>query len=112
MNYEEFKARTTEKVTYETFQRFEKMYMAGDVDKDIFCRLMKPLVVALTEAAPFRAAQDKAHADYHEAITNAHVAMEEGRIDDFIADLKNAELAGRSYVYNKTKADNLFNGLK
>ncbi|MBR4219795.1 MAG: hypothetical protein IKR81_01490 [Victivallales bacterium] len=61
MNYEEFKQRTTEKATYETFQKFEKMYMAGDVDKDIFCRLMKPLVVAITEAAPFREAQDKAH---------------------------------------------------
>lgn len=112
MNYEEFKQRTTEKATYETFQKFEKMYMAGDVDKDIFCHLMKPLVVAMTEAAPFREAQDKAHADFHKAIVNAHVAMGEGDLEAFANSMEDAKEAGRSYIHNKEKADSLFNGLK
>ena len=112
MNYEEFKARTTEKATYETFQKFEKMYMAGDVDKDIFCRLMKPLVVAMTEAAPFEVAQRNAHADYHEAVTNAHIAMEESRVDDFVVAMESAILAGRDYIHNKEKIDGLFAKLK
>lgn len=112
MNYEEFKQRTTEKATYETFQKFEKMYMAGDVDKDIFCRLMKPLVVAMTEAAPFRAAQDTAHADYHEAITNAHIFMEECHVDDFASAMEAATLAGRDYIANKKAVNGLFAKLK
>ncbi len=112
MNYEEFKQRTTEKATYETFQKFEKMYMAGDVDKDIFCRLMKPLVVAITEAAPFEEAQQNAHADYHEAITNAHIFMEEGRVDDFASMMEAATLAGRDYIAKKKKVNDLFAKLK
>lgn len=112
MNYEEFKQRTTEKATYETFQKFEKMYMAGDLDKDIFCRLMKPLVVAMTEAAPYEEENDDAHINYHRAITNAHVAMGEGRIDDFIAAMETATDVGRNYILNKQKVDAILAKLK
>ena len=112
MNFEEFKERTVESASYETFQKFEKMYMAGDVDKDIFCRLMKPLVVAMTEAEPFEEAQRNAHADYHEAITKAHIFMEECRVDDFVSQMEAATLAGRDYIANKKAVDALFAKLK
>ncbi len=112
MNYEEFKQSTIEKATYETFQKFEKMYMAGDVDKDIFCRLMKPLVVAITEAAPFRAAQDTAYADYRKKVTLALVALEEGDLEAFANSMEDAKEAGRSYIHNKEKADAFFAKLK
>ena len=47
MNYQEFKARTNSAASYETFETFEKMYMAGNLDKDEFCKLVKPSVDAI-----------------------------------------------------------------
>ena len=95
MNYEEFKARTTEKASYETFQRFEKMYMAGDIDKDVFCKLMKPLVVAITEAAPFEATEKAERNAMLAALSKANRAAEDGNLaafDEYVKDARgNAE---------------------
>ena len=112
MNYEEFKARTTEKASYETFQKFEKMYMAGDLDKDIFCLLMKPLVVAMTEAAPFEREAVKKEADYHTALMNAGVAFLDGNLDAFDAALKDAQKAGNEFIAAKKTADSFYAKLK
>ena len=44
MMYEEFKRLTGKNVSYEDFEKFEKMYMAGDMDKFEFCEFIKGAV--------------------------------------------------------------------
>ncbi len=50
MNYQEFKDRTNQAATYEMFQLFEPMYMAGNMDKNEFCAMVKGKVNAMCKA--------------------------------------------------------------
>lgn len=46
MLYEEFKERTNKEATIEMFEKYEAMYMAGNMDKDDFCKMVKAAVNA------------------------------------------------------------------
>ncbi len=105
MTYEEFKARTTEKASYETFEKFEKMYMAGDIDKDIFCKLMKPLVVAETEAAPFENEAAARKIDFIDALAHAKAALDNGESEAvLVLALTDAKNFGIAYMDARRKA--------
>lgn len=54
MTFEEFKTRTTDKASHEIFERFNRMYMAGEMDKDYFCRMVKSRVIAESEVEPIQ----------------------------------------------------------
>lgn len=105
MTYEEFKARTTEKASYETFQKFEKMYMAGDIDKDVFCKLMKPLVVAETEAAPFENEAHKSMQSFYESCDKARTALDDDKQATFVDALNDAKTFGIAYMNARRKVD-------
>ena len=104
MTYEEFKARTTEKASYETFQKFERIYMAGDFDKDIFCKLLKPLVVAETEAAPFEKEAAAKKTEFFDALDKARAAMDLGKQEAFASALEEARPLGLAYMMARKKA--------
>ena len=109
MNYEEFKARTTEKASYETFKKYEAMYMAGgDIDKDMFCKLMKPLVVAETESAPYKAEAAEATVLFHNDMSQASVAALDGDMDAFEKCIENARQEAVRRFEAETKVKKIY----
>ena len=109
MNYEEFKERTVESASYEQFQRFEKMYMACNIDKDIFCRLMKPLVLAELESETHDRDMKRADHDYQAALVNAGAALDRCDADAFEKALEDAKEAGRRYAASKAEVERIYN---
>jgi len=77
MTYEEFKERTTKEVSYKCFKKWEKMYMAGHLDKDEFCAMVKSRVQ--------HEAWFEVKASYDEAISSANEAIEHGDYMTFLA---------------------------
>lgn len=106
MTFEESKARTTEKASYATFEKFERMYMAGHIDKDVFCKLMKPLVVAETEAAPFENEAAARKIDFIDALAHAKAALDNGESEAVLMlALTDAKTFGIAYMNARRKAD-------
>lgn len=108
MTYEEFKARTTEKASYETFQKFERMYMAGNIDKDVFCKLMRPLVVAETEAAPFEKEAERSMQSFYESCDKARTAIYDDDNVVMVDALNDAKTFGIAYMEAQRKVNAIY----
>lgn len=95
----EFEERVGKQVTEETFQLYNKMYLATDVDKDTFVSMLN--IKAIPED-PESAARRIEREKYRESIKNAIKNCRALR-DKEEAEMKEALEEGNSFVYEHHK---------
>ena len=78
MNYQEFKDRTSKDVSYEQFQKWEKMYMVGHLDKDAFCKMVKDEVLKEVANAPHLQLAEQHRLEFLDALNHAQMEMQRG----------------------------------
>lgn len=95
----EFEERIGKEVTEETFQLYNKMYLATDVDKDTFVSMLNiEAIPEDPESAERRIAREKRVATLKNAIKNCRALRDKAE-----EDMKEALQEGNSFLYEHHK---------